>query len=150
MTAFMPGLAEPQDDWAATLLRSSELELYLKMDARDRAHACRVARALLKRRPEAPSELVRAALLHDVGKSLVPYRAWQRILLHLWRPTLPPEPEPSGFRRTLQVHRHHARLGADMVRAAAGAERVAQLIERHHAPGTDAEARLLKEIEELY
>lgn len=147
LRALLPALAPPDDAFARARLSGPEYALYLRMDARDRHHACEVAKALLGRHPEAGEVLVRAALLHDVGKSGRPYRVAERVLVHLLpgRP-LPPEPRLQGLAGAMQVKRHHQRYGADMIRAAGGSEAVARLVAGHHEVGGEAE--LLRQIDE--
>lgn len=141
-----PGWVRPDDAWAEARLSADERGLYLAMDPRDRDHAVRVARTLLRRRPEASSAAVRAALLHDVAKSRRPYRVVERVLVHLDR-AAPPPPEParSGFAGARQLAAHHARYGAAMIREAGGDGRVAELVERHDLPGDDREAAWIRE-----
>jgi putative nucleotidyltransferase with HDIG domain len=145
--AVLPVLAPPDDAFAARRLPPEELGLYAAMDLRDRHHACEVAKALLERHPEAPDELVRAALLHDVGKAARPYRVLERIVAHLLpERALPPEPRLGGLAGALQVKRYHHRYGAAMIRAAGGSEVVARLVEHHHVAGGEAE--LLRRIDD--
>jgi len=143
-----PALAAPDDAWADRRLPGPERALYRRMDPRERDHAVRVARAVLLRRPNASDELVRAALLHDVGKSRRGYRVSERILVHLvGGGAVPPEPRLGGLAGARQVARHHAAYGAAMIREAGGAPRVADLVARHERPGDDPDARLLHEVD---
>lgn len=143
-------LARPDDAFARSRLPSAEYRLYAAMDARDREHAVRVTRTLLTRHPEASDELVRAALLHDVGKADRPYRVWERILVHLWAPSdIAAQPRLEGLRGAWQVRLHHAEYGAERVRRAGGSERVASLIARHHAEDAGPEAAKLRAADEL-
>ena len=87
----------PDDAFALRFLEGEERELYLAMDPRDRAHGVRVARRLLKAYPEAPGYAVRAALLHDAGKAVRPYRTLERVLAGLFAPPLPPYPLRRGL-----------------------------------------------------
>ncbi len=149
--AFLPGLAEPDDDFARQYLSGSEYVLYAKMDVRDRDHACEVTKTLLKAHPEASSELIRAALLHDVGKSGSSYRPWQRIAVHLYTPqNIPASPRYHGLKGAWQRHLHHSYYGAELIRKHGGDDRVADLVARHHDPQGDGEAALLKRVDELY
>ncbi|HKI57107.1 MAG TPA: HDIG domain-containing protein [Trueperaceae bacterium] len=145
--ALVPGLAPPDDAFAASRLTGAEYGLYLRMDRRDRHHACEVAKELLARHPGASEVLVRAALLHDLGKADRPFRVLERVLVHLLptRP-LPPEPRLRGLAGAMQVKRHHQRYGADMIRAAGGSEVVARLVAGHHRVGGEAE--LLRRIDD--
>jgi putative nucleotidyltransferase with HDIG domain len=150
VVAFVPSLARPDDAFAARMLPPCEYALYARMDARDRLHACQVAKAL-QAEGGASGALLRAALLHDVGKSVHPYRAWERIAFHLFVPrALPASPALQGFRRAQQVHVHHAAYGAALIREAGGDARVTELVARHHDPGQDEEARRLERLERLF
>ena len=142
-----PALAAPDDGWASARLGDAERGLYLAMDPRDRDHAVRVARELLRTHPGAPAVAVRAALLHDVGKSRRRYRVDERILVHLVRAAPPPaEPPRRGLAGARQTAAHHAAYGAEMIRAAGGSARVAELVARHdRPPADDVHARWIHE-----
>lgn len=111
-------LARPDDAWARRFLTESEARLFMTMDPRDREHGVAVARALLARFPHAPQKAIRAALLHDVGKTLRPYIAFERIILGLFDPILPhlpSRPLKKGLAGAVQLRRHHEVYGAEMV-----------------------------------
>lgn len=149
--ALVPSLVNPDDAFAQRVLPEPEFRLYMQLDARDRQHAYEVTKRLLRDMPDAPLELVRAALLHDVGKAGRPYRPLERILVHLYTPSdIPLEPRLAGVRGAWQRKLHHARYGADMIRAAGGDARVAELVARHHEPAGDADAERLHRIERLF
>lgn len=144
--ALFPGLARPDDAFAAGVLTSAEYRLYRRLDRRDRDHACAVARRLLRLYPDASPELRRAALLHDVGKVDTRYNPWLRILVALYMPErVAAEPRFSGLRGAWQLKRHHDRYGAALITAVGGDTRVAEIVARHHRPGRDAEALRLRE-----
>jgi len=112
------GLARPDDGWAKSWLLPEEYALFAALDPRDREHSVLVAKELLRRFPDAPPEAVRAALLHDAGKAVRPYRPIERILTALfepWLPELPPKPLLPGFRGAIQVRRHHERYIAERI-----------------------------------
>ncbi|PNY80598.1 HD domain-containing protein [Deinococcus koreensis] len=132
--------AHPDDRWALTHLTPEERRVYLGMDARDREHACRVTRHLLSDHPDAEPEVIAAALLHDCGKSLRPYRVAERVLVGLIPNRVARLLPPVG---ALGIRAHHPELGARLLAHAGARPRVARLVARHHHPGGDPEAGLL-------
>ena len=169
-------LARPDDAWARQLLPSAEYAVYARMDARDREHAVRVAREILGRHPDASHVVLRAALLHDCGKQVRPYNVLERIWVGL-RVAEPDREtrlsstrlteittaraERVGSRKTrsrqvkpdqlsaADVRRFHPQIGAWLIRAAGGDERVALIVEHHHHPGNDPEINWVHEVDEL-
>jgi putative nucleotidyltransferase with HDIG domain len=146
--AFAPVLARPDDAFAASWLPPSEYDLYRRMDRRDRDHACRVARALLASEPDASPHVVRAALLHDVGKSDRPYRAWERIAVHLYCPADAGAAAAGRLGRLWWHHRQHAERGATMIVAGGGDADVAELVRRHHDADGPAGSRSIRRVDE--
>lgn len=148
--AFVPGLARPDDAFAESWLPDVEHELYRRMDPRDRDHACRIARAVLDLDPDADATLVRAALLHDVGKADAPFRAWERIVVHLYTPSVDPGWRVGGaaLADAWRRHRDHAARGAEMILEVGGDERVADLVRRHHDEGGPDDGELLRRVDE--
>ncbi len=136
--AFVPALARPDDAFAEAWLPERERALYRAMDVRDRDHGCRVARRLLRDHPGADGVWVRAALLHDVGKSVAPYRAWERIAVHLVRRGEGSRTEPGwagrALGRAVERDRDHAAVGGRMLAAAGADPRVVELVAEHHRP----------------
>ncbi len=130
LRALFPGQEMPEDAFALAFLQGEERALYLAMDPRDRAHAVRVAKRLLAAHPEAPDFAVRAALLHDAGKALRPYRPLERVLTGLYAPPVPPYPLRRGLWGAFQVRRHHPLYAAERIQD----PEVRALVLEHHAP----------------
>ncbi|MPY66037.1 HDIG domain-containing protein [Deinococcus sp. SDU3-2] len=143
--SLSPRLASPRDAWATAHLTPAEARVFLGMDPRDREHACRVTRHLLRDHPAAPPEVVAAALLHDCGKSIRPYRVVERVLVGLV-PNRLARLLPFG---ALSVRAYHPELGAELLARAGARPRVARLVARHHHAGTDPEAALLHHYDDL-
>ena len=121
------------------------------MDVRDRYHSYLVAKKLLKEYKDTSQVLIKAALLHDVGKSMLPYNPLGRIFLHFYAPkNIPKPPHFRGLKGVWQQHIHHPVYGAEMVRAIDSCERLAELIEIHHHPQNDTEAEILHKIDEKF
>jgi putative nucleotidyltransferase with HDIG domain len=138
-------LAYPEDAWAVTHLTAAEARVYLGMDPRDREHACRVTRHLLRGHPQAAPEVVAAALLHDCGKSIRPYRVAERVLIGAV-PNRVARLLPFG---PLSVRAYHPELGAELLARAGARPRVARLVARHHHAGGDPDAALLHHYDDL-
>lgn len=146
--AFLPQLAKPDDAFAQAHLPLAEWQLYRKMDVRDRDHACRVARRLQEKHPKIAPEALRAAFLHDVGKIVRPFDAWLRFVSGLYVPRrIALTPQRGGLQGAWQVKRHHPEIGARMILRAGGSERVAELVAKHHAPGSDTDALKLHAVD---
>ncbi len=141
LVGIAPGFARPDDAFALGWLEGRENEAYRAMDPRDREHACRVAGRLLALHPDAEPHVVRAALLHDVGKAARPYRVWERVLVHVWTPgAATAERLPRAWRGAWRAHREHAAVGATRLRRLGVDDRVVDLVARHHHPPGDDEA----------
>ncbi len=143
--AFTPARAAPDDAWALAELSIEEARLYKAMDVRDREHAVWVAQRLLQRYPEAPSYAVRAALLHDSGKAMRPYRPLERILTGLVGLEVPIEPLDKGLRGAWQIRRHHPEYAAMRILD----PQVAQIVREHHQPES-LWAKRLHEVDEEF
>jgi HD domain len=150
--ALSPAQARPDDAWAATHLPAPELAVYKRMDPRDREHAVRVAQKLLELHPDARSEVVRAALLHDCGKQVRPYNVLERVLVGLIAPEGPRSSQASSglqARTAMEVRNNHPQIGANLILEAGGNPRVAELVRFHHIPGGDTEATWIHQIDDL-
>ena len=150
--ALSSAQARPDDTWARQHLPASELEIYHRMDPRDREHAVRVAQTLLELHPEASSEVIRAALLHDCGKLVRPYNVLERVIVGLIAPEGPGSNQTSNGLRAntaMDVRNNHPQIGAKMILEAGGDPRVAELVRIHHAPNDDVEALWIHQIDDL-
>lgn len=126
------------DGWALERLEASECALYRAMDPRDRLHAQQVARVLLEQYPQLPDYVLRAALLHDCGKAVRPYRVWERVLVPLLRWRVDAHPLRSGGYGAWQVYWHHPAYAAQQLTD----PRVAALVAEHHQPRSEWGRRL--------
>ena len=135
-------------------LTSQEARLFFSMDIRDQHHGLVVAKQLQALSPHASRELIGAALLHDIGKSITTYRLYERIFVHLYRRHqchhIASYPKYRGVKGVLQQKFYHPLYGAELLRRHRVNGRLCQLVEMHHEPEGDSEAALLKLVDEAF
>ena len=127
-----------EDDWVnvRSLLLAKELILFQQLPVPDQNHSLRVFRTLQAQGENDP-DLLRAALLHDVGKTSSPLRRWGKIYVVLVTALFPRkvkvwgEGKPTVLRRPLVVIQHHSHWGADLARMAGSSSRVVWFIQNH-------------------
>lgn len=134
-----PGIEE---EWLARWLPARAADLFLAVPRYDQQHALRVFHVLREQGHSDP-DLMAAALLHDVGKT-VPrsgsLRLWHRVAVVLMRAVEPDlvrqvgHKATKGWRRPFYVQQHHAALSARLAREAGCSARTAELIGRHEDP----------------
>ena len=123
---------------AQVILPPELFELFTRMLPFEQAHAIRVMQRLVEAGYE-ESDLLTAALLHDVGKTRRPLRPWERGLAVIIRAVLPDVytklagGAPVGFWAPIVVTARHAEWGAEMVEQAGANHRVVWLIRHHDA-----------------
>lgn len=127
------------------------VELFQAMPRYDQRHALTVFHTLQQQGHTEPDVLA-AALLHDVGKS-VPQgkglRLWHRVAAVLLRTFWPgsleqlAQDEPGSWRRPFFVQQHHATLGAELAQQAGCSPTTVDLIRCHEDPAGQRDNLLL-------
>jgi HD domain len=122
-------------------LTSAQFILFRRMQPAEQLHAYQIFKRL-QVSGQATPELLTAALLHDVGKILVPLSIFDRVVIvlgkHLFRRAALrwAEGTPHGWRLPFVVAEHHAGWGADLASQAGAPALAVELIRRHHdGPG---------------
>jgi putative nucleotidyltransferase with HDIG domain len=138
-------------------LTDSQRILFLRLPAADQLHSLKVL-DLLVESGETDSDLLAAALLHDVGKTRYSLGLWERVFVVLahvlapaWAASAADE-QRSGFRRALAIGKCHAEWGADMIRDTGASLRLVDLIRRHQDPPaepTNETERLLLRLQQV-
>ena len=139
-----------EESIAAPHLTSEGLALFRAMPSYDRRHAMDVF-VTLREAGHADTDLLAAALLHDVGKTVgqssrkaagrdPALRLWHRVAVVLMRAVTPrllngvAEDEPGSWRQAFHVQQHHAAIGADLAQEAGCSLRTVALIRHHEDP----------------
>ncbi|NQS92198.1 MAG: HD domain-containing protein [Chloroflexi bacterium] len=126
------------EDWEKVnqILAPLELNLFRRLPIPDQNHSLRVLGSLQNQGENVPG-LLKAALLHDVGKSKFPLKRWERVFAVLVRGFFPRRAavwgsgDPKGFFRPLIVIQQHSLWGADLAANAGCSDQVIWLIKNH-------------------
>ena len=136
--------------------------MFTKLPVPDQNHSLRVF-TKLQENGEEDFDLLKTALLHDIGKIRYPLSRWDRIVSVLI-PALAPRlaeywgnGDPSGIKRPFVVIAQHPKWGAEMLRDTGCSEAVVWLVENHEkidplpegSPGLIVQLKKLQEIDNL-
>jgi hypothetical protein len=127
------------DATAQTHLTPAEFALYLRMSRPERQHHLRVLAHLLAVGQTHPA-LLKAALLHDVGKTRFRFGLIERVLVVLVKRWLPQrfklwsQSQPQGWKRPFVVSAQHPQWSMEMGQQAGLDPLALELIARHQNP----------------
>ena len=125
-------------DWekTAAILTTAELILFKQLPVPDQNHSLRVLKTL-EAEGESDPDLLKAALLHDIGKTSHPLRRYERVFAVLVKGVFPRLAaawglkDPCGIHRPLAVIHQHPAWGAELAEKAGCSPRVIWLIRYH-------------------
>lgn len=135
---------------ARAVLNPLQFELFSQLQPGEQVHSLHVMRKLVAQ-GQAHPDLLTAALLHDVGKSRLRLRLWERVLVVLGKTFFPGQVKQWGslavdeqeilsgasrlsWRRAFVIAEQHAEWGAQMAARAGSSPLVVDLIRRHQDP----------------
>jgi putative nucleotidyltransferase with HDIG domain len=133
------------------ILPPAAANLFRGMPGYDRRHALSVLRHL-QEGGQTDSDLLAAALLHDVGTTADQtrrMRLWHRVAVVLLRAVSPVaierigRDEPGSWRQPFYVQQHHGAIGAELAREVGCSPRTADLIRLHEEPAGETGDSLL-------
>lgn len=153
--------------WVNDALSPKEASLFWQMNLPDQQHAIRVARSAMELAKDAADIdrdlLLRAALLHDVGKVKGDVSTADKVLTvigHKFAPRMMRSWGREGrggridnLRHACYVYFHHPQRSADLLRNIDAEEALLELILHHHdnmMTGERAELTLLRQADEMH
>jgi len=134
--ALTARVSDQELEQVAQILTPEALSLFRSMSAQDQCHALEVQRTLL-RAGHTNSQLLAAALLHDVGKAAARLSSWQRAVIVLLERLAPrllarlSQGEPQGWRCSFVVHARHPEIGARWAEETGCLPLTVALVRRH-------------------
>ncbi len=147
------------------LLDKDEAKLFFAMSVIDQKHCLRVCRTAVKILDASnicldKPLLIKAALLHDIGKEPSGTVLWDKVICVLVAGFLPEyararaseKADRGSLSRLLYVYFNHAAMGAQKLRALGADWRLALLVEQHHGLSDDPalpELAVLRQADEL-
>ena len=154
--SFKPSLSQKEWDRIRLFLSPVEIVLFTKMPIPDQNHSFRVFNSVLNDGGD-DEDLIKAALLHDIGKGLHPLHRWERVFAVLVGGISPElaiswgKGEPEGFKRPLVIIHKHPDWGAELARETGSSETVVWLIQNHenYQPSESSSQRKLELINKL-
>jgi hypothetical protein len=145
-------VSEDETALLAQHLDPSQRDLFRAMSPIDQRHCLDVFNTLLQQ-GHSDSDLLQAALLHDVGKRGI--CLWHRVasvLLEAFCPTLLEKlavNHPQSWLYGFYIYRYHADLSAELAERSGCSPSVVELIKRHHTPSENEQAKALWEADQL-
>ena len=118
-----------------TILTPCEFALFQNFSLSDQRHSLRVLHRLQQMGGYTP-ELLKAGLLHDIGKVRYNWYVWDRVLVVVgkrwgWQTDFDPTHSPTWRTKPFLVRQYHPAWGAEMVRACGSSPIVVELVGRH-------------------
>ena len=142
--SLRPGGPSTRDGrWVESVLSAEEHALWLRMSGPDRRHSTQVARSVQRSlADDAPTEVLAAALLHDVGKIHSRLRTFGRVVATLTIKTAGREEVESwtqvgGLHRRIALYQNHPAIGGDDLELAGSHPLTTAWTREHHRDSSE-------------
>lgn len=150
--AIIPRVKREEMSWLQEVLSEKELTLFRKQFLIEQRHALNVSQEILAQKSAieqalgktAFNDLLKTALLHDCGKSLIRLRLWQRVFIVIYQ-YLPNTIKDHISRqrnilsKTMVIYEQHPAWGSHLASKAGLSKEIQLLIENHHSPRNEIE-----------
>ncbi len=150
--AINPRVRSEELSWLPKILSEKELTLFGKQLLAEQRHALDVSEEILAQQSAieqalgktAFNNLLKTALLHDCGKSLIRLRLWQRVFIVVYEyfPTKIKDHiicQRNVFSKTMVIYKQHPTWGKHLATKAGLNQEVQVLIQNHHSPRNELE-----------
>lgn len=170
--AWTAKITEADKSFLNQYLSTQEKELFNRLNKATQKHSILVAQAALKafgaatetsHKKDELKILVKAALLHDIGKSMANLNVFHKTLYVLLKRFMPKllqkltsrENSPfcnscSGLAKAMYVAENHAAIGAAMADKWGLDKDLAQIIANHHTQSNSPLSELIRKIDEQF
>jgi hypothetical protein len=142
--SLRPGGPPRRDlEWVQSVLSPAEYALWQRMSGPDRRHSAHVARDVQRTIGEsAPTEVLAAALLHDVGKIHCRLRTFGRVVATLTIKTAGRDEVASwtqvgGLHRRIALYQNHPAIGGDELELAGSDPLTIAWTREHHRDSSE-------------
>lgn len=150
ITALQAKIYPADIEVVSRYLNCREQELFYSMDTVDQRHCLDVAASCISNLRQHPKVLnyellLKAALLHDVGKQAGDLSIPDRVSIVLLKTFAPQYYEKAARNpaKPYYISVNHAAIGAERCRYAGCSEELVHLVAHHHTGGSGAELELL-------
>lgn len=144
-----PQLQDNELELVKSILTTPQMHLFNKLQNSEKKHGIRVLKTLVGEGETNP-DLITAALIHDIGKTVYPLRPWERVLVVLGKRFFPHlhkewgKRKPKGLTRPFVVALNHSQWGAELARIAGTNPMVITLIREHETVSESNDPQFLK------
>lgn len=132
-SALNPKITLEEENFVSEYLTSVEIIIYNKLSKADRKHATKVAYNLFNTFP-LDFNLIKAGLLHDIGKTLRPLSVIEKTFAVLLSIFFPKIVKRLSAKKTsfLHIYLQHAEIGFDIAKSLCLDNDILFLIKNHH------------------
>lgn len=124
--------------------------IFLKLSKYEKKHSILVARAVEKQFKNDP-DLVKAALLHDIGKTKYHINIIQKSLLVLFDLLTKGKLKKITENKSINIFYNHGQMGYDILKDSGYNERILFIVKNHHNKNISSDdLRIIRKFDDMY